>query len=162
MKPISHDKQMKTARVIVNTSLAGRSASGTVYADICFDVDDHYFPGKNWSDFAVVISSWWCGAALRLLSGKSEHEELRFMEGPLAADVFSVGDHHWRIRCIEERLARRVPQCEEDIDAVSFVKSLLDSADVLLRMCRERKWWDKDAETLQSNVDLLRQHLGER
>lgn len=152
---------MKNACVNVNTSLASRSASGAVLTDICFKVNGHFFPAKNWSDFAVVLSSWWCESMLRLLSGKSEYEELRFMEGPLAAEVFSVGDDHWRIRCIEERVTRRVPQCEEDIDPAPFVKSLLDSADALLQLCCKQNWWDKDAETLQSNAALLRKHFGD-
>ena len=81
------------------------------------------------------------------------------MEGPYLAEVSSVGEREWQLRCVERCVNRRVAQCQEIVDALPFVESLLSSADLLLQMCRERNWWDKDAETLQSKAALLRKNL---
>lgn len=150
---------MKHAQENVDISVAGRSSSGLVHAGVYIQIDESSFPNKTWSDFAVVINSWWCEAALRLLAGKTEYAEFRFMEGPYLAEVSPVTGPTWQIKCVEVQASGRVTHYQDSIDSGPFVQSLLDSAEAILDLCRQRNWWNDDAETLKSNASLLQERF---
>jgi hypothetical protein len=68
----------------LNTTVLGRSQAGLVYTQFWIRLDDFDFPASGWTDFTVVVLSWWAEAASRLISHQREHQELRFMDGPYA------------------------------------------------------------------------------
>ena len=73
---------MENARLLVSRSGLGRSNAGLVYANISLKVGESIFPSVDWTDFVVVVLTWWAEAMVRLLRGELERVKVRFMEGP--------------------------------------------------------------------------------
>ncbi|AUX33572.1 MULTISPECIES: hypothetical protein [Sorangium] len=72
---------MQTIALKINPKYAGRSQAGVVWAGLCLDFGDRAFPDPRWSDFVVVVLTWWLNALMILLRGNSQRQEVMFMEG---------------------------------------------------------------------------------
>ena len=59
------------------------SKSGNITGEICFQIDDFFFPESNWNDFVVVILTWWNKSINTLIaSSVGTVVEFNFMDGP--------------------------------------------------------------------------------
>lgn len=152
---------MKHASLAIDARNVSRSPAGLVIADLALRWDDVGFPDPRWSDFALVVARWWIEAVIRLLGGLEEVVEVRFMEGPYRARVHRSANGSWRLQCVEGGLRQRIRH-DVTMEPHAFVQSLLDSSELLLDACRERGWWDADAEQLDASRAQLRQHLDGR
>src|SRR5688572_3706114 len=56
---------------------------------------DRCFPSGDWSDFPVVILAWWLEPVSRILEGKSNFWECRFMDGPLILRLVQQAGDSW-------------------------------------------------------------------
>ena len=137
----------------------GRSAAGLVYAELSLHVDELRFPHPQWSDFVVVVLTWWCDALHRLLAGEQAPIEVPFMEGPYLAEIGPIEQELVRLVLVEDRMDREV--CwETDVDAGALIR-VLSAAQRTLAECRTRSWWSVDADRLQAAKDALRQAFRE-
>ncbi|RIE03933.1 hypothetical protein [Cohnella faecalis] len=69
--------------IIFNESSININKKGAVTGEIYFNVDNEYFPGYNWSDFIVVILTWWNKSINQLeLSPVGVAVNFSFMDGP--------------------------------------------------------------------------------
>lgn len=64
------------------------SQSGIVTAPIYFCVEDRFFPEEGWSDFPLIVLSWW----LDEIAGGAEKSVFPFMDGPFEINSLRVGD----------------------------------------------------------------------
>lgn len=82
------------------------NSSGSVIGDICFAVDDWYFPDKNWDDFVVILLSWLAQQIMNLYLDKNQVVEMSFMEGCFKVSLTLNNHYQCTIRFIEgEKLA---------------------------------------------------------
>jgi hypothetical protein len=146
---------MEQARLVLRTNVLGRSKIGRVYAGLSLKLNELSFPHPDWSDFVVVILSWWCQAAMRLLQGSSSSAEVRFMEGPFRAELHTTSSAAWHISLVEAGLSRKV-HCSTEIEADSLIRSILETSQQVLRICKEQNWWSSDADDLESATATLR------
>src|SRR5688572_22893418 len=86
--------------VIVETASLHRSDVGSVTGEIHLRLGSDAFPETGWSDFPIVILSWWIGALLALLRGESRSEDLQFMDGPLVVRLSDDGAAELKYRAI--------------------------------------------------------------
>jgi hypothetical protein len=49
--------------------------------EVAWEHNEVFYPAPNWSDFGVVILTWWLRAAVDLFEG-AESSEFLFMDGP--------------------------------------------------------------------------------
>jgi len=143
----------------------GRSAAGLVYAELSLHVGELQFPHPRWSDFVVVVLTWWCDALHRLLAGEHEAIKVSFMAGPYLAEIGPMEQelvHLVLVRKVhvENRVEREVC-CETDVDTRALIRSVLSAADRTLVECRTRDWWSGDADKLAAARDALRQEFQE-
>src|SRR5437762_13221547 len=92
---------MSVFRLSLDISEAGRSGAGLVYAGMSLQFDGFTFPNAKWTDFVVVVLSWWAAASTRLISGKTYYEEMRFMDGPFLLEFKNATPGFWRVKCVE-------------------------------------------------------------
>ena len=131
-----------------------------MYAEICLHVGKLRFPDARWTDFVVVVLTWWCQALRRLLAGERRPIEVRFMEGPYLVEIGPIVRELIHLVLIESRL-KRIVTYEADVDARALIGSVLSAADTTISECRARGWWSDDADKLVHERDSLQKEFQE-
>lgn len=106
--------------------------TGVIYIEL----ESGPFPEAGWSDFPVIILSWWAEALLQLEAPKRRKVLWRFMDGPqglILSKVTAVG-------------APTFAQVRRD---------LLEAAQRVVSHCERHSTLSKDLETLRVNVGRL-------
>ena len=146
---------MEKAILELDLAKASVSKAGLVSAGLHLRLNNLLFPHAEWTDFTVVVLDWWVVAALRLLTGEQQAIEVRFMEGPFLVRIEAQSERTWKLKLIEA--GRRVDvKAEATVEALPLILSILSASDAVLTVCRERRWWSSDAETLVSSLALLK------
>src|SRR5262245_41276912 len=78
-----------------------RSTRGTITGSVHVELGPFAFPDRGWSDFIVVIFTWWLEALRKLVSGE-RRIELLFMDGPYAMHITAVEHTTCLVECIEK------------------------------------------------------------
>ena len=149
---------MDTAQVRVDFNRLGRSNAGLVFAGLCVQVGEACFPDREWTDFVVVVLSWWADAFEQLLRGDRSRVQARFMEGPFLMEIQNAGTGFWLMQLVEEGLERRV-RGEKVIPIVPLVSSCADVCESVLDACRDHEWWSSDAHALSTAAAKLSEAL---
>jgi hypothetical protein len=71
----------------IQTDELSVSKSGAVTAPIYFHIEDQFFPEEGWSDFPLIILSWW----LDEIAGLAEKQVFEFMDGPFKIKTLRIG-----------------------------------------------------------------------
>lgn len=142
---------MKQATIHIGTDRFGQSAAGLVYGGLHIQLGERRFPDLGWTDFVVVVLSWWCRALARVLEGEGNPVEVRFMEGPYLVVIGPASGQAFHLELVEAGKSRRI-LCETDVLIDPLVKSVVASAELTIVECRNRDWWSNDADEL---VDAL-------
>jgi hypothetical protein len=145
---------MDVARLSLGTDLVGRSAGGVVYAKLYLEVDGLSFPHPNWTDFAVVVLSWWCKGAASLLE-KATSVDIRFMEGPFLVRIRVVDSNVWEVSLIESSLKRRIHYVAA-VNPACLLDSIVAASEQAILLCENNGWWSKDTDDLQNSLAYLR------
>ena len=151
---------MTQATINLSDKRFGKSAAGLIYAELSLSVGELQFPDSKWTDFVVVVLTWWCSAFSRLLAGQMESIEVRFMEGPYLVEVGPIKQELVHLMLVEAGLKRRI-HCDANVDAWVLIRSVLSAADRTLTECKNRNWWSDDADRLLAARDALRQQFQE-
>ncbi len=152
---------MKRAVLKLDTTRAGQTKAGLVFAGLSVQLNGRAFPDEAWTDAVVIVLAWWAEAAIRLLRGETGPIEVRFMEGPYVVAVRSCTENAWELSLVEKGLQRRSESTK--VEAAPLIFSIADACDAVLDLCRSRNWWSADAQTLAGAVANLRsQALGLR
>ena len=146
---------MEQAVLELDLAKARVSKAGLVSAGLHLCLNNLLFPHAEWTDFTVVVLDWWVVAALRLLRGEQQAVEVRFMEGPFLVTIEARSERTWRLKLVEAGLRADV-KAEATVEALPLIRSILSASDAVLALCRERRWWSSDAETLLRSLTLLK------
>ncbi|WP_437905530.1 hypothetical protein WME95_45820 [Sorangium sp. So ce327] len=126
---------------------ASRSITGVLY----FDFSGYPFPGERWSDFVVVIATWWLDALEKLERGVDHEAVLRFMDGPYWITLTRQDGNAALLRCTEDRRGAGVVH-EEYIDLPDFAAQVRRTARQVASACHR-------SGIESSDVDALRRYL---
>jgi len=130
---------MFASRMIVvdlQTFQQGR-ASGIVTGVICVELESGAFPDAGWSDFPVIILSWWVEALFQLETPTRLEVLWRFMDGPQGLTLTKVtGDTG-----------------EPTFEQVE--RYLLEAAQRVVSHCEQHKMLNRDLEMLRVNAGRL-------
>lgn len=146
---------MKTAVLEQDLAKARVTKAGLVSAGLRLSLDSLLFPHTEWTDFNVVVLQWWAAAAIRLLRGEQHTVEVRFMEGPFLVTIEDRGKRTWGLKLVEAGLRTDV-KAEATVEALPLIRSILSASDAVLALCRERRWWSSDADTLVRSLAQLK------
>ena len=140
----------RSVAAVVDESTLAWSAGGSITGVITLVGDEWIYPEPGWSDFPVVILSWWLRGCQRVGSRKGASSEFRFMDGSFSFKATSLGGKEWQIECFGGN-----GKAESHIQVVSgedFQKQLRVVAASIIKTCRERGWKSRDLEELASYV----------
>ena len=127
------------------------SEKGAVTGAVYFEVDGEAFPDEGWSDFVVVVLSWWCEALAEL--GRGASPTLRFMDGPYAVEVEPDGGSVVvSLRFLRDGDEARGPAT---LPAAELRWQVLGAARQLLEYCEREGVGGRDVESLRRGVAAL-------
>lgn len=156
--PLCQRRVRQTIALKINPKSSGRSQAGVVWAGLCVDFGDRAFPDPRWSDFVVVVLTWWVDALTSLLRGKSRRQEVMFMEGPFAVVVEVTAAGAWRLTCVERGL-RNVTREQGTIEPKELLSSVVSCAEIALELCRANGWCSADADALNCGLRALEEEI---
>ena len=147
-------------RVVVKEDSLHRSSYGSIVGVIYIAFDEQGFPEVEWSDFPVILLSWWLDAAAVFLDRPNVVTELRFMDGPFLVEATSKGDGSLRLDCVSDA-SRRQTEASFQTSAAHFCSELLKAAKTIERACIERAWQSADTLALSRSLANLDRCLNE-
>ncbi|WP_142292159.1 hypothetical protein [Bacillus sp. OV166] len=121
-----------------------------ITGDIYFVIDYHrFFPEEGWSDFVVIILSWWIASMKGLMISETGRAyEFDFMDGTPIVLAKKLDSENLELRFCIEREKKQV-----NFTAICSIKELRDSIlSVSKKVIRafERKKWERE------NIDELK------
>ena len=123
-----------------------------ITGEIWLQLGSFAFPSESWSDFPVIILSWWLDALVSLRS--TGYAEFLFMDGPLLFEGVEA-DGNCFLRCME-----RTPdgtECirETVVDLNELCSQVINAARMVVQECRQRGWVTADTAALESKVSAF-------
>jgi hypothetical protein len=138
-----------SANVLVHVNPSTFEKRLNVTGEIWLQLRDFPFPSQSWSDFPVIILSWWLDALASLRS--AGNAEFLFMDGPYFFEVVH-SDNDCLVRCLERTPDE--PQCvrEHSIDPNELDSQVIKAARAVVRECRYRGWATTDSAALETKL----------
>jgi hypothetical protein len=102
----------------------------------------------NWSDFPIVVVSWWLEAVVGLVDGRKRNADVSFMDGPYMVHVFAKHRELWQAECVERRAAGTNVIHQFDFTPDPFIRSLIPCSDDLLQECSAKGWESTDVDSV--------------
>lgn len=138
-------------RLIIDVETLQVRPLGPAIAGIWLETDSEAFPASGWTDFVVVILSWWASALATIIRGNRGRMRVRFMDGPYAVDVaISSAILHFTLISRDKEIG--VGEAELN----PFVLTFTSQAGEILHACRSQGWWSLDADRLESLLGDLK------
>ena len=144
--------------IFIDVDLDSLEKRTNITGNICFAIDHHqYFPEQGWSDFVVIILSWWIKSCKGIIISEiGRTYEFDFMDG--SPIVFAK-----KISNTEVELSFYINNSSElHFKATCTIKQLRDSllytSKKVVRAIEREKWQDDDSEELKDLVNSLEKY----
>jgi len=133
----------------VRVSPAWLTGRNSVTGEIWMEVDGVPFPEERWSDFPVVILSWWLGNVAELDAEVAESVCLEFMDGPYSVVLSRVPGvpDIVDVRCVDRSQPDR-SEAETRVSLLEAQEAIRRAADAVIASCRRRRWNGQDVSDL--------------
>jgi hypothetical protein len=128
-----------------------RNLTGTIYLACGAEP----FPAAAWSDFPVIVLSWWVKAAIQLRLGHTRAAELLFMDGPFAMRV-DKRNSRWHLVGVRQHLSGAddvLLKC--DVPEREAMEALQRAATDLVQTCHREQWITNDLTNLEQQLPDL-------
>lgn len=137
-------------RIVFDPATLHQSRMGAITGDVHFDFGpERTFPSAGWSDFVVVVGSWWLAAVEEVAQERSE-KELFFMDGPYWIKLVPQGGAPTvLLQCIEDREGVHVVD-ERTIELDELHAEIKRFAANVSRACAKARIESDDLEILRS------------
>lgn len=129
-------------------------ASRPALGFINISIDGVAFPSHDWSDFVVVVLSWWLEATRSLLTGESNREIVNFMDGPYAVEIEKKLNDVLLFTALAGS-GRRIVLAVGEEAAMPFAQSLIAQSKAALDACRYLGWNSPDLESMERSLGAL-------
>ncbi len=144
--------------VVVKEDSLCQTGLGSIIGEIHFALGRSPFPELDWTDFPVVVLSWWLDSVASLIDGDSSGIDLRFMDGPFLLEAIPIADGLVRLNCIHDASKRQIVASFET-KPTEFCSVLLNAARSVERACMERGWQSDDTLALSRSIANLERRL---
>lgn len=128
-----------------------KSDTGSITANVWVELGGYSFPDKRWSDFVVIVLTWWLYALNNLARG-AKLAELRFMDGPFLLQLTPVDRDKCSIECMQKSLTTTVLGTGEGRILDLLTETERVAAEVL-EASAEKRWHTPDLELLREEID---------
>lgn len=127
---------------------------------IWIETDGLAFPHAHWSDFALVVMSWFGSALLNAING-GENGVFDFMEGPYSLEIQAAPGGILEISG-KSGSARDYEIFRRQISASCIIRTFISKAEYLLGLCKENSWWSNDVIALKATTCALTEYMRAR
>jgi len=127
-----------------------RMGQYNVTGRMCIVLDGVAFPDLTWSDFPVIVLTWWSQAIARLVSAESATEEFLFMDGPYWFQASQIEADNWSVRCVRGFESEQEVVLERRAVPSIVISAIHRAAAGLVRECRQQGWWTRDIAKLEA------------
>lgn len=123
-------------------------AQRSLVSPICVRLGEDYFPEKDWTDFSIIVLSWWLEQVQALRQGLAKDATLRFMDGPYEIVLTTITNEVWAAMPFSH--AKGITeQGRFAVSATEVVLSLYNAGREALAACRGGGFWDRDCDALE-------------
>lgn len=134
---------MANLKIHIDPLSVESSSHGQVTGKLVLEIEDKYFPDKDWNDFVLIVLHWWIEAIKSL---KYEDDIfLRFMDGPYgwklhrqSADIF-----HVTYVVSDKEIVSNVTLLSSEIS-----KEIYRAASIIVKDCFDKGWGSRELEML--------------
>lgn len=132
-----------------------QSSSGALVGQFWIELDDMPFPDTGWSDFAVVVLSWWNNSVASILQESRCKRKFEFMDGPYLFQATKNGSDLIGIELVQEGAQRNYVRGQGTISELLLAAEIAAASNALLSTCNEHKWRAKDIDDLKASTARL-------
>lgn len=146
-------------KIVFDASTLRQSKKGSITAIVYFDFGSGcQFPDSGWSDFVVVVATWWKAAFDKVTRGHKS-ADFRFMDGPYRISGVMSEKHTIQLRCIEDRRGQRVVH-QAVVGSDVLKRELITLAIDVSRECDAAGIESRDLDQLKNDLlDLRRSEI---
>jgi hypothetical protein len=141
------------ADVLVRVNPPSFENRRNITGEIWLQVGDFSFPAQSWTDFPVIILSWWLDALDTLQSANSVAEFL-FMDGPYSFTV-SRRNGVCTLQCTEDPRGDKESLWQGVVNLDALASQVRSAAASVVQECRRLGWATPDTSSLESKVAAL-------
>ena len=151
---------MSNFKITFNKNFIHKSKRGSITAPLFFDYGEYQFPENGWSDFVVVVLSWWIDACSVINKGREEKVELSFMDGPMLLRLFLREEGKVEMHCVDQRGEKEIIEYKTTIDLSKLSQQLISVANEVLNICSQNGWESEDISNLRKEVCVAKTIIG--
>lgn len=144
--------------IVIDVDLDSLINNENITGNICFAIDYHrYFPEQDWSDFVVIILSWWIKSFKGLIISEiGRTYDFDFMDGSPIVMAKKISTDKAELSFYDDKSS------EVHFKAVCSIKqlrdSLLSTSKKVVRAIDRENWIDEDSEELKDLVNSLEKY----
>ena len=131
--------------VVVDPTSLVRGQSGSITGFVFLRSPLGTYPEAHWSDFPVVVLTWWIQGLHEVVAGREPAFTGHFMDGPFSFTVRhvlgSTAEISWR--------AGENPQKSQATDLRSLLVSAAVAGSAVAQACRRNGWSSRDVHALE-------------
>lgn len=140
----------------ISPETLSRATSGAITGRLSVTIDGLDYPEKEWSDFIVIVLSWWIDEILSILKQESDNAICEFMDGSYEFAIDRIDQRDWKISFVE-KIKSGKRQANITINSSMVTDSLLKTSRRVLQACKANHWTDSVIKNFENKI----QHLGE-
>jgi len=141
------------ADVLVRLNPSTFEKRRNITGEIWLQVGDFSFPAQEWTDFPVIILSWWLDA-LDTLHSTNGATEFLFMDGPYSFTV-SQRNGECILECIEDPRGDKESLWQGPVSLNGLASQVRGAAASVVQECHRLGWTTPDTSSLELKVAAL-------
>lgn len=127
-----------------------------ITGEICFVIEDQFFPEENWNDFVVVILTWWLESLKKLiLSIDGSSFDFSFMDGPLMVRGKKIDNNKIYLEFVREKLNGEELQLTARCSVDQLRKSLIGAAKKTVKTIKAKMWDTEETRKLEKLLNSM-------
>ncbi|MBK9585485.1 MAG: hypothetical protein KA099_07925 [Alphaproteobacteria bacterium] len=151
------------SKIHIQVDLDAFAESSPEVGVVYFDFRDSQFPSLGWSDFIIIIISWWLNSLFKMIAKNLDIAELRFMDGPHLIRINRITESEVECVCINEKsdlgsidLVKEETEFVRNVDFSVLCSELLKTAQNIVCACEERNYISKDLDKLKESINSFK------
>ena len=142
--------------IIVNKETLAKSSSDAITGNICFKVQNRWFPEPAWNDFVVIALTWWTDALLKINRVPAGAVyEFAFMDGPYLVRFSKISDDTMCMEFLIRRINSKELLFDSQCSIEQFNKSLKTCVKMVITTIKSKGWVTLETKELISRVNSL-------
>jgi uncharacterized protein YkvS len=148
---------MDQIKIKVNNNSLYINNSNNILGEIYLEKNGYiYFPEEKWTDFVVIILSWWMKKLRSIKHVKcGENIEVDFMNGPLMLIIEKINDNEVNLTGIKRNLISADVLFEAKTHLDDLMRGLVAASNSVVHYAKSKHWETKELIELEKELKFL-------